>query len=220
MELAAYKQLGVLGEAGEALSTDEARRRFGKKNVLTGQWGERELVSMIREARLDQQFCFWTSRAVPNDPNDYRAMRSYGDVDLVAANGNRVVLIDAKWWSGGKVYWSFGGRPMNGLSPVRDSGGRNWKPLSRNMAMAVERFSAVLPGHYVSAIVIFVKPRSSKGSLPASVKLLRWPGGIRSYLPGDGVRQIRKRLGDPVGGTTELVAGICGSNPRTRKRAD
>lgn len=102
------------------------------------------------------------------------------DLDFAILHENRLILIDAKNWAAGHVYWSSFGMQFRGLRSLSKAFGEHKEP-SRNTAYFKEMIQAQLPGVAVSAMVIFVP--SDKGALPTSVSTLRWPGGIRLFLP-------------------------------------
>lgn len=170
-----------------------------KKNVSAGKFGEQ---TFAREVSRDGYF---------NDVDVFASMKipakgkqkSYNtDVDFVVASGNKVILVDVKSWSAlgpgsnpkaGVVkpafYWSLFGTVFNRFTKKSQA--------SANMKMATERYREYLQGvATVEAMVVFAptKGKGGKEYLPASVSLLRWPGGIKSYLMRDGIQRMKKRL--------------------------
>lgn len=173
------------GETGKSLSMGEASSKFGAENTKAGLVGEQALDRMFRNSPEIAVYSFWRSLRIPNKPGQ----KAYHgpDVDFIVANGNRLILVDCKKWSAGEFYWTLGGKVMKGFKPMSE------KQISRNMEMAVDRYKSALPGHTVMGIVVFVP---TQRGLPTSVGFLRWPGGIKSYLPSGGVRKITSFLGD------------------------
>lgn len=181
------------GQAGSGIGGQAARARFGS-NAAVGAAGERAFAEALRRSKLGGKYDVYYSLSIPDDPVRRNATRYSSDVDVAITSGNRLVLIDVKRWRAGGIYWSLASMPFRGLAPLRLGQDKQWKPLSANMAAALARYRANLPGVEVSAMVIFVGA-GPRAALPGSVGLLRWPGGARSYLLGDGLRVLGKRLG-------------------------
>ena len=166
-------------------SNSAARAKFGADNAAAGLSGEKWLLK-----KLSAQFPhahIWFSVRTPARAGQ---KRYNSDIDLVIANGSTVILIDAKRWEAGHVYWSLLGVPMQGWHRMRRKG----KPMSlgHNMEMAQSRVSQDLPGARVKSMVVYTP---TKKGLPTSVRWLRWPGGIKSYLSGDGLHAVSRALG-------------------------
>lgn len=179
------------GTAGKSLGEAETRRKFGAQ-AEAGASGERYFRSALERAGLGTKYEVYYSLKIPNDPTRADATKYSSDVDVALASGDRLVLVDVKRWAAGKFYWSCFGKPFKGVTPMRHNG--EWR-LSANMAMAVSRYRKCLPGVRVEGIVVFV-PTGLRGErLPAGVGLLRWPGGIRSYVLGPGLDKIKRTLG-------------------------
>jgi hypothetical protein len=184
---------GLRGRAGAKGEADFFRALSLAKHPETG-------VSLA-------DFTVFRSLDIPASPG-YR-----GDVDLVIANGDRAVLVDVKRWSGRAPYWTLPGtsRPMRGALPLREQG--RWR-LSHNMWTALDRYRAVLRDTpKLSAMVAFV-PTSARDpeSVPSSVRILRWPGGIGSYLAGAAFEELFRRLGtspqEIPSSTARILSGL------------
>lgn len=202
---------GRYGQAGKGISGGAAR--YGK-DAAAGARGERVLSGLLRENPLTHDYAMWQSLRIPTQPGETRYS---SDVDLAVASGNRLVLVDAKFWAANHVFWTLFGMPMRDLAPMPDRNTDRFvnsvgpkKQMSRNMELAVTRYSAALPAHSVLGIVVFAP---TKGGLPTSVGFLRWPGGIRSFLPQDGMRRIHRFLGDSQE-PTELIQSVLGIHTR------
>lgn len=181
---------GQQAQAGASLRSSDAVGKFGHKATIGAQ-GETYFAQAIAAAGLDRLYATYYSLSLPVTTTSRQHQKS--DVDAAVVNGNTIVLIDVKRWKGGTVLWSVSGLPFSGLSPlVMDNG---WK-LSANMAAAVRRFKEALPGAKVSAMVVFVP--TQRGSTPTSVRWLKWPGDIRSYLLADASKELTARLGSPA----------------------
>lgn len=174
--------------AGAGLNTAEAQHKFGGAAEV-GASGERYFAQVLKREGLDGVFDIFYSLSLPRG-GSFGNKRYDSDVDVVLVNGNRIVLLDVKRWKGAKFYWSLGGMPFEGLVPLSQGGKTK---LSANMAAAVRRYKEALPGVSVSAMVVFVP--THRGVAPASVRFLKWPGGIRSFQVPAAVRELKTRLG-------------------------
>ena len=185
------------GEAANSFNNPDLHKKFGA-NAAVGAAGERHYATALDRGGISSKYEVHSSL---NIPNSSRSRTSYSsDVDIAVANGNTLILIDVKRFAAGFHYWSFFGFPFKNLTPMLKDGkgddGPKWR-LSANMAAAVDRYQQALPGVHVEAMVAFV-PTNSKGAMPASVGLLFWPGGIRSFLAGDSIYRLNKLLGTPT----------------------
>src|SRR5699024_1628557 len=179
------------------LGSDASVKKFGRKSAAVGASGERYLATMLRNNRATRDYMMWQSLRIPAQPGQ---KRYGGDVDMALASDRKLILVDCKRWAANHVYWSFFNKPMKNLQPMGDA-------LSKNMSLAVNRYSDALPGHIVKGIVVFVP--NQYGGVPASVGLLRFPGGVRSYMAQDGLRKISRFLGDAGEPSTQLQ-GVLG----------
>lgn len=230
----------VRGQAGSGLGDEKAVDQFGE-NAQIGALGERQYQEILQKAGYLDIYDTWFSVKVP-DKSGRKKTRT--DVDVVISSGNKILLIDVKRWaatettSSGKrrpiVYWSipFTELPMKNFKPIKAEGrvynksqyqvgGADSKAtdqdlwrLSKSMVMARDRFSKLLPGYDIMAIVVFV-PTTKNGSGPASVRFLKWPGGIKSYSSGGSLSFLRKWLG-PSAKTGEKAAALLSRMTYTR----
>lgn len=194
------------GEAGASfIGNDDAHKKWGD-NAIVGMLGEQYFADALRRAGLTGSYEVYGSLNIPT-PANQRHNQYSSDVDCAVANGNNLLLIDVKRWASGFHYWSIFGFPFKNLTPMTKGNGQ-WA-LSGNMAAAVARYRDALPGVNVQAIVVFVPTKSKGMAMPASVGLLRWPGGIRSYLTQDALYKIKSILGQPqpVEGKIRAVLG-------------
>lgn len=178
------------GKVGGTFSHENNQNRFGKNNSFLGASGERYLHKVFEAEGIADDYDVWSSLRMPHKPGQKRYNT---DIDFAVSSGDKLILIDAKKWSAKAPYWSFLGMPFKGFAPLEQNGA--WKPLSKNMQMAVNRFREALPNAQVSAMVVFV-PVNKSGQVPPSVGLLIWPGFIRSFLPASAVRFIKRKLGE------------------------
>lgn len=193
------------GRAGASLGTSVARGQFGKHADI-GAVGEKRFAQALRDAGLDTAADIYYSLGLPRG---HGRKQTQSDVDAVLANGNRVVLVDVKRWKGNVIYWTLGGLPFRGLEPLTHGG--RWR-LSANMAAALQRYREALPGVNVSAMVVFVP--APRGAAPASVRWMKWPGGIRSFLLPAALRELHARLGSTYTTPPARVSGLLKSLER------
>ena len=186
--------------------------RFGKRGTV-GDRGEDYFGKALVNSGLDR-FAVYRSLGIPAKADQTRLR---GDVDCVIANGDRVVLIDVKRWTGDYL-WTlpFTNRPMRGLGPLlmqkTKSGPLEWS-LSKNMAAAQDRYSAALPQVLVTSMVAFAPTNDrDRDSGPKNVQFLLWEGGIKSYTIGEAVTELKLRLGpeviEPLPEITHLLTGL------------
>lgn len=189
------------GAAGSGLGSSSARSRFGDQAEV-GASGERYFETLLERAGLTQLYDVHFSLGIPQG-RDQKATRYNSDVDAVLVNGNKIVLVDVKRWKGNAIYWSVAGLPFRGLAPL--SHDKGWK-LSANMAAALRRYKEALPGANITAMVVFVP--TQRGHLPTSVRWLKWPGEIRSYLSDSGMKEISRRLGPERTNPHPAITGV------------
>lgn len=168
---------------GDAGSGVVSSGKYGSSGVA-GAVGERHFQKLMQSNERVRGYTSWASLRIPTPR---RGKRYSSDVDFAVASGNRLMLVDIKMWEANRVYWSAFGKAFKGFQPMGES-------ISRNMEMATNRYREALPGMSVESMVLFVP---TKKGLPAGVMLLRWPGGINSYQPQDGINKIQRFLGEP-----------------------
>lgn len=178
--------------AGGSFESGDIQRKYGRESAAAGRVGEQRFAAILAKAGVTRDYEVWYSLRIPKDPRNPGGTNYNSDVDVAIASGNKLILVDVKNWASGYHYWSIAGLPFKGISPMKKQNGE-WK-LGANMAGALARYRANLPGMSVEAIVVFI-PTNAKGALPSSVGLLRWPGGIKSYLHGSGINKIKSFLG-------------------------
>ena len=165
----------------------ELELRYGD-NGRGGDRGEALFERWLGNTEIPNFYTVRHSLRIPTPPGK-KPMD--GDVDFVIATGTNLVLADAKFWKSGEVMWSTpDGQHMRGDQLHDES-------PSRNMQIALERYSALLPRCNVSALVIFL-PSDRASSAVLDVSRLRWPGDIQSYSASQSYTEILRRLGRPM----------------------
>ncbi|QWT25109.1 NERD domain-containing protein [Subtercola sp. PAMC28395] len=149
--------------------------RFGAKGEQ-GSVGERIYVDRIRR-RFGDRYEVFTSLSIPGFA---------GDVDLFLLNGDRLVILDIKYWRSAFYcsipWWPRPIYPRRDLVPLLKDG--MWE-LSRNMVLALNTPRALLPDLVIHAGVVFAPmPRQPERLF---VNLLFWPGPV---LPIFSVTQL------------------------------
>jgi len=180
-------------KAGTSFGDGGIQQKYGAQAAAAGLMGEQLFYQLLEKYGISRDYDIWFSLRIPNDPSNPHATRYNSDVDVAIASGNKLILIDVKRWAAGYHYWSLFGLPFKGLTPITKNG--SWK-LGANMAGAQARFQANLKGMRVESMVVFVST-NSRGAAPSSVALLKWPGGIKSYLYGAAIPKIKSILGKP-----------------------
>lgn len=179
--------------AGTSFNDGGIAKKYGAASAAAGRVGEEQFATLLAKHGITRDYDVWYSLRIPSDPKNPNGTKYNSDVDVAVASGDRLILIDVKRWAGGYHYWTLFGLPFKGVTPMKK--GNKWG-LGKNMAGAVSRYRANLPGIRVEAIVVFM-PTNARGKAPSSVFALKWPGNIRSYLHGAGLAKIKSALGKP-----------------------
>lgn len=161
----------MFGSPGLNLATGTG---LSARNASLGQTGEENFAKgLYREGLLQRTSSFWSlsmpaSHHLTPDPT----LRT--DIDCVLAYDDTLLLLDLKYYSGGDLTYRQSG---DQLFKYENSTGMPYgKPtkMSKNMAIAYERFSRLLPQYSVYAMVVFVP--TDKG--PSTLDNVVWPGNI------------------------------------------
>lgn len=97
------------------------------------------------------------------------------DIDCVIVQGETIFLIDLKYYASGAVTWH---SEDEWLLCRDDATGKQVKKprrMSRNMAMAQDRFPGILPGKRIASYVVLIPTNDGIGSVAPGTA---WPGGI------------------------------------------
>jgi hypothetical protein len=208
-------------DPGTRPSTSSLSETFGQAGRM-GELGENLYRTRLNKFADDISNRFPSNRYevrhgldIPRGKGDRQKLN--GDVDFAVASGSHLVLIDAKKWRAG-LYWSIKLPPrsiVELLGKHKHSPWAQWLHkhalgrtvglrwifphvdgklfLSENMAMALERYRAALPGVTVSAMVVFVP----KGDEFLGISFLRWPGEIPTFKIAGSYGVLYDRLGVP-----------------------
>lgn len=182
---------GVVGNPGVGLASSG----FGSDRVAAGQEGEKNLAKMMVHAGI-----------VGNGLNSYWSLRipdsNYStDVDAIVTFGNRMILIDAKEYVSGDGYTY---EPVYGADRVdvwQEPTAKNPNrtrhlvkryDFSRNMEMALEKYSKVFPTMDVEAVVLLCPTRRGLAAVKAGCSICN--GAIPVTQSWAWLRDLKKKL--------------------------
>ena len=185
------------GVVGGSLASKSSRQNLGK----TVEWGQKGEVEFARQCNDPSSplygYDLFYSLRIPGSG-------SPADVDVVAVSGDRILLIDVKFYSANKVYWRSGKKVMENFGVKQTASGKD-HTVTESMMWARDMFRQKFPQAHVDGIVCFVK---TGRNYPRSVALLTWPGDVRSYKYPKAARIARKYLGTPERADVETRGAI------------
>lgn len=163
---------------------------FSQQSVYMGQMGEVGFYKVLcKENLIDSASSFW-SVAMPGNQGVATADTRFStDVDCVIVQGNVIYLFDLKYYRSGDVTWhTTDGQWL--LCRDNASGKQVGSPrkMSRNMAMAQERFPKIFPHHRVRSYVVLVPTDSGLGNVAPGTA---WPGDVPLITITEAVAMIR-----------------------------
>jgi hypothetical protein len=154
---------------------------FGAEAIALGQRGEENFakslsVALNKSGRpiIETTDTFWSvgmpskSTTVLRDP-DFES-----DIDCIVVSANTIYLLDLKYYTGGNVEYRSYGDQLLCISLATGNTANTPKKMSRNMAMAHERFTALFPKMNVESRVVFMP---TERGIPR-VEGVYWPGNI------------------------------------------
>lgn len=175
----------VYGSAGKSMGTEGFSQAFGKSTAASGLKGEEILFHELRKP----------GGIVPASIPVICSMKVPGyssDIDFAVAMGNRVLLIDAKYYrQDGGVYWNtkFDRTKMyRNFSPYKTKSGKGFT-LSKNDIAAEEIIGRNLGHTDVSSIVVFVTDNSLRNAKEPHV-FMKFPGEVKAVS----MRNLRKEF--------------------------
>jgi hypothetical protein len=150
---------------------------FSGQNVYSGQMGEMGFYKVLCRDQLIDRFSSYWSVAMPANGSLAIADAAFAtDIDCVIVQGNDLYLLDLKYYLSGDVTWySTDGTWL--LCRDNTTGTQVGKPrkMSRNMAMAADRFPQIFPQHRVHSYVVLMPTNSGIGEIEPGTA---WPGGV------------------------------------------
>lgn len=202
-EFAIPRTSSMFGTPGAGLTG--ATNKFGSAAVEMGQKGEAnfaKILSMtnidgfkrdfpVEDVMIDKLYSFWSVSVPTNGKKDYDT-----DVDCILVKGNKMMLVDMKYYKDGDVTYYGDGEKLYTI----DNATSNWvgepKKMSRNMEMAVDRFKQVFPKYEISAIVILIPTNMGIGEMGRYPFTPMYKGNIPLYTVKDGLRVISRFFKD------------------------
>lgn len=188
--LPTYGYPSVMGnEAGFSMEHSDVHYQFGDDAVTVGSRGEKIIAQLLNK---------W----VPSDAVIFPSVKIPGaeaDIDFLIVRGNRVLVVDAKYFKSGTIYHSNAASPdymyENGVQTHR---------MSHSMDMAVNRLRSLLPGHVVSGVVILAPHHKF-----SDVSNLVWPGGFSTFYGDEAIPVVRGFLARATGGHQAAYPAAC-----------
>lgn len=165
------------GDPGYGLSNSG----FSQENIELGQKGEVNFAKTLTVATHSSGFplisateTFW-SVAMPS-AHSARVVDPHfkTDIDCIVVSADTIFLIDIKFYKSGNVAYSTKGDQLLCRDLTTNSFVGSPKEMSRNMAMAHDRFSTHFPNMKVVSRVVFMP--TDKGT--SRVTGVYWPGDI------------------------------------------
>lgn len=152
---------------------------FSQSSIQIGTKGEVSFAKILESnGILDFVDSYW-SVSMPSESGFIRDSKFNTDIDCILVVGKTVYLVDVKMYIGGDgtyrmdsanslvLYDNTTGQPVKGSK----------KHMSKNMAMATDRFKKILPGRYrVESCVVFVP--TDRGMPTIKPGTVSWPGNI------------------------------------------
>lgn len=204
----------MFGSPGAGLN--EAVDKFGDVSVKMGQRGEENFAKILGQINfngrtldprvdtnfdtmLDEVYSFW-SVSLPHieGQKDYNT-----DVDCVLVKGNRMLLVDLKYYSDGDVIYYATDNFLYTIDRETSEWVGKPKKMSKNMEMALDRFRDAFPDYIVSAIVIMVPTQMGEGTIGKEPYAPVYEGGIKLHTLTSGLMFIAGYF-NPVTYMTEI----------------
>lgn len=175
---------------------------FNQENVATGQAGEVNFAKALAITSRSRQVnhtdfsqgilqgvhSFW-SVAMPSEESiRERDPRFDTDIDCVLVSGNSILLVDTKFYKSGDVTYTSEGNRLYCVDNATGSLVGKPKNMSRNMAMAQDRFHRHFPTMDVSSIVVLMPTDSGS----PQVGNVFWPGGIPAMDINAALNQVAR----------------------------
>ncbi|MCQ2001135.1 nuclease-related domain-containing protein [Arthrobacter zhaoxinii] len=150
---------------------------FDSSNIYNGQRGEVGFYkALCLEDLIDDCSSYW-SVAMPGDDGVARPDSKFQtDVDCIVVQGKTMYLIDLKYYASGDVTWhTRDGQWL--LCRDNATGEQVGKPrhMSRNMAMAQDRFQRIFPGLQIKSYVVLIPTQDGLGNIASGTA---WPGEV------------------------------------------
>lgn len=150
---------------------------FDRASIYNGQRGEVGFYkALCLEDLIDDCSSYW-SVAMPGDDGTARPDSKYQtDVDCIVVQGKTMYLIDLKYYASGDVTWHTrdGQWLLCRDNTTREQVGKP-RHMSRNMAMAQDRFRRIFPGLQIQSYVVLIPTQDGLGDIAPGTA---WPGNV------------------------------------------
>jgi hypothetical protein len=153
---------------------------FGAESIALGQRGEENFAKTLSVALHKSGFpiiettdTFW-SVGMPRKASSARDDLYDGDIDCIVVSASTIYLLDLKYYTGGNVAYRSNGDQLLCIDLATGKPANGAKKMSRNMAMAHDRFTSAFPNMRVESRVVFMP---TERGIPR-VEGVYWPGNI------------------------------------------
>ncbi len=150
---------------------------FADTNVYNGQQGEMGFYKVLCMTDLvDRMSSYWSVAMPHKNGTPTPDPVFHTDVDCVIVQGRTMHLIDLKYFTSGDVTWF--SEDSESLLCLDNQSGRlvgSPRKMSKNMAMALSRFTTLFPQHRVSAKVVLIPTNSGAAQVHPGTA---WPGEV------------------------------------------
>lgn len=190
-QLEPHPDYKFFGSPATSMGNKEFSDKFGVTNTRSGQIGEQKLFETLRGRGG------WLPAHIPLFCSLHTPGSDSADIDFAIVNGNRILLIDAKYWRQDSGFlWNFGDDGANMFEGIKRWKNKSGKPyhFSRSMIMAKNNIAKALPGFQVEAIVIMVTDHKYKNTRLPNTTFLTAPGGVKVLNMRSAKRYIAKYL--------------------------
>lgn len=167
----------VYGNPGAGLASSG----FNQNAISLGQAGELNFAKALslhngaNGVKLIRSFETFWSVAMPSSDNPWTPDRQFNtDIDAIILVNDTIYLIDLKNYSGGDVIYQTSGEYFVTYDRLTGSHVGQPKHMSRNMAMATERFQKHFPNMKIESRVVLMPTDKGEGTVDRAF----WPGGI------------------------------------------
>lgn len=180
---------------------------FGAEAIALGQKGEENFaktlsVAVHKSGRpiIESTDTFWSVGMPSRTSADRRDPEFESDIDCIVVSADTIYLLDLKYYTGGNVSYSTYNDQLLCTDLATGQPANEPKKMSRNMAMAQDRFTRLFPKMTVKSRVVFMP---TERGIPR-VTGVYWPGGI----PAVGLMSILNELGHINPAATSREASI------------
>lgn len=154
---------------------------FGSEAIALGQRGEENFAKVLSVALhksghpiIETTDSFWSVGMPSKMAANSRDLLYDGDIDCIVVSSTTIYLLDLKYYKGGNVAYRTNGDQLLCVDLATGQPTGDNKKMSRNMAMAHDRFASLFPNMKVESRVVFMP---TERGIPR-VEGVYWPGNI------------------------------------------